>query len=94
MTHDTQPTTSNASEDHKETTPQEIVEFAKGQVESSAESEAKYGNEQAGFFAGCRAAYADIVFEFGDDEDFEEALARGSDAARAGYDDKEVSDSE
>lgn len=75
-------------------TAQDVVEHAKDQAETYAEKSAKYDGDKGSFFAGLQAAYAGIVEEFGDDEDFQEVLARGSDATRAGYEAKEVSDSE
>lgn len=72
----------------------DVVQDAKDKVETYAEKAAKYDGEKAAFFEGLRAAYAGVVEEYGDWDDFEEALARGSDATRAGYEAKEVFDSE
>lgn len=62
---------------------EEIVETAKDRVEMYAAKAATKDGEEAAFFSGLRAAYAGVVEEHGTQDDFDEALRRGSNARNA-----------
>lgn len=64
-------------------TVEEIVETAKDRVEMYAAKAANKDGEEAAFFSGLRAAYAGVVEEHGTQDDFDEALRRGSNARNA-----------